>query len=86
MLAFSLIFGGALGNILDRLFRSPGWGRGGVVDFVDLRVWPIFNVADASLVVGVIVMVLVIVLQARSASRDDQAATTERPPPAQGAR
>ena len=44
--AVGLIVGGAVGNLIDRLFRSPGWFRGGVVDFIDLQWWPIFNVAD----------------------------------------
>ena len=41
-----LALGGALGNVVDGR-------RGGVLDFVDLRVWPIFNVADAGIVLGV---------------------------------
>jgi signal peptidase II len=40
-----LALGGALGNVIDLR-------RGGVLDFVDLRVWPIFNVADAGIVLG----------------------------------
>jgi signal peptidase II len=50
--AVGLIVGGAVGNLLDRLFRSPGWFRGGVVDFIDLQWWPIFNVADIGVTVG----------------------------------
>lgn len=57
-LAFGAILGGALGNLLDRLFRGAGWGRGGVVDFVDLRFWPVFNVADAALTLGCVALVL----------------------------
>lgn len=57
-LALGAVLGGALGNLLDRLFRGEGWGRGGVVDFVDLRVWPVFNVADAALTVGCVALVL----------------------------
>jgi signal peptidase II len=44
--AVGLIVGGAVGNLLDRLLRSPGGFRGGVVDFIDVQWWPIFNVAD----------------------------------------
>ncbi|MEX2627888.1 MAG: signal peptidase II, partial [Ilumatobacteraceae bacterium] len=44
-----LVIGGALGNVLDRLFRSPGWFRGAVVDFVDLQWFPVFNVADMAI-------------------------------------
>ena len=50
--AVGLIIGGALGNVVDRLFRSPGWFRGGVVDFIDVQWWPIFNVADIAVTVG----------------------------------
>jgi signal peptidase II len=41
--------GGATGNLLDML------ARGAVVDFIDLRIWPVFNVADAAIVVGMVV-------------------------------
>jgi signal peptidase II len=47
-----LIIGGAIGNVLDRLFREPGWLRGGVVDFIDFQWFPIFNVADTAITVG----------------------------------
>ena len=40
------MIGGALGNVLDRLFRGDGWLRGSVVDFIDFQWCPIFNVAD----------------------------------------
>jgi signal peptidase II len=49
------VLGGATGNLLDRL------ARGGVVDFVDLRVWPVFNVADAAIVTGVGLLLLAVV-------------------------
>ncbi|MEI6221452.1 MAG: signal peptidase II [bacterium] len=48
-----LIFGGALGNLLDRTIREY------VIDFVDFRVWPVFNFADACIVVGIISLVWV---------------------------
>ena len=48
------IIGGALGNLADRLFRGAAWGRGAVVDFIDLQWWPIFNVADAAITVGLV--------------------------------
>jgi signal peptidase II len=57
--AVGLVLGGALGNLADRLFRSGGGFLGGaVVDFVDLRWWPVFNVADACVVVGAILLVI----------------------------
>ena len=56
-LAVGLVLGGALGNLADRLFRGHGFLNGAVVDFVDLRVWPIFNLADAAITVGCILLV-----------------------------
>ncbi len=54
-----LLLGGALGNLGDRLFRHPRGFPGGVVDFIQaVSWWPVFNVADAAIVVGVIVLVL----------------------------
>ncbi|MBA3363268.1 MAG: signal peptidase II [Actinomycetota bacterium] len=50
-----LVLGGALGNLTDRAFRDEGF-RGRVVDFIDLHVWPIFNLADAAIVIGAIVL------------------------------
>jgi signal peptidase II len=52
-----LVLGGALGNLIDRVFRDPGFLRGGVVDFLSLfspdgSVWPVFNVADSAIVCG----------------------------------
>jgi signal peptidase II len=50
--ALALVLGGAVGNLLDRVFRDPGFLRGGVVDFIQVGWWPIFNVADSSIVCG----------------------------------
>ena len=44
---FALILGGAIGNWIDRL------RFGAVIDFIDLRVWPVFNVADSAITIGV---------------------------------
>ena len=68
-LTFGVLFGGALGNVIDRIVRSPGWGRGAVVDFVDVRFWPVFNVADAALTCGCIA--LAVITLRRSADTDD---------------
>lgn len=50
-----LIIGGALGNLSDRLFRGD---HGAVVDFVALHFWPTFNVADACIVVGCVLLLV----------------------------
>ncbi len=56
--ALGLLLGGASGNLVDRLLRSPGPGRGAVVDFIDFQVWPSFNVADSAIVTGGVLAVL----------------------------
>jgi signal peptidase II len=50
--ALGLLLGGAVGNLLDRLFRAPGFGRGHVVDFIQFPHFPVFNIADSSIVVS----------------------------------
>jgi signal peptidase II len=58
-LGLGIILGGALGNLTDRAFRSgDGFLGGRVVDMVDLQWWPVFNLADAALWVGVGVLLL----------------------------
>ena len=62
-ISLGLVLGGALGNLADRLFRAPGFLVGHVVDMVSLfdpygQAWPIFNLADSSLVCGVVLAVL----------------------------
>jgi signal peptidase II len=55
--AIGMVFGGALGNLIDRAFRAgDGLLGGGVVDFIDLQWWPVFNIADAAIVVGALVL------------------------------
>ena len=61
---FGLILGGAIGNLVDRIFRTPGPLRGAVVDWIDVRVWPVFNLADSALVSGVC-LALLLELQGR---------------------
>ncbi len=57
--ATGLVIGGAIGNVADRLFRAKGgWLSGHVVDFIDFRWWPAFNVADMGVVVGAILLLL----------------------------
>ncbi len=58
LLGLLLVLGGALGNLGDRLARSPGFLRGYVVDFVAVGWWPLFNVADSCITIGAVVLVL----------------------------
>ena len=53
-----LLLGGALGNLIDRLVRAPGVGRGAVVDFIYVPHFATFNVADSGITVGAILAVL----------------------------
>lgn len=55
--ALGLVIGGAMGNLADRLFRGH---HGAVIDFIDLRFWPTFNLADAAIVVGIIVLAILL--------------------------
>lgn len=49
--ALSLILGGAIGNLIDRL------RFGSVVDFLDFRIWPVFNLADSAITIGVTLII-----------------------------
>jgi signal peptidase II len=68
-IAFGAIVGGAIGNIVDRLHYHF------VIDFIDLHWWPVFNIADSCISVGVVVLVLA------SLRRDMHARATSSPPP-----
>lgn len=58
--ALGMVLGGAVGNLADRAFREgDGALGGGVVDFIDLQWWPVFNVADMGVVCGAMLLVLV---------------------------
>lgn len=61
--ALGLVMGGAVGNLIDRVFRAPGFLRGHVVDFIsvfgpDGKHFAIFNVADSAITCGGVVLVL----------------------------
>ncbi|WP_089009885.1 signal peptidase II [Micromonospora viridifaciens] len=84
--SLGLVLGGALGNLTDRIFRAPGHFVGHVVDMISLfdpygRVWPVFNLADSSLVCGVILAVL---LELTGRQRDGGRAGAEPAEPADG--
>jgi signal peptidase II len=57
--AVGLVLGGAIGNLLDRLFRDgSGFLGGRVVDFVDIQFWPVWNVADMGISCGAVLLAL----------------------------
>ncbi|WP_091613242.1 signal peptidase II [Micromonospora mirobrigensis] len=79
--SLGLVLGGALGNLVDRIFRAPGHFVGHVVDMVSLfdpygQVWPVFNLADSALVSGVTLAVL---LELTGRQRDGGRAGADRP-------
>ncbi|WP_443062963.1 signal peptidase II [Streptomyces sp. NBC_00440] len=57
-IALGLLLGGALGNLTDRLFRSPGGLRGAVVDFIAVRDFSVMNLADWAISCGGALMVI----------------------------
>ncbi|MET8797479.1 signal peptidase II [Nocardia sp. NPDC004568] len=82
------VLGGALGNLMDRLFRAPGPLQGHVVDFVSVGWWPVFNVADSAIVCGAILLVTLTVFGfepdgTRYKDKEKAAPTTDTAPPAE---
>jgi signal peptidase II len=65
-----LLLGGVLGNLTDRLFRSPGFFKGEVIDWLEITNWPVFNLADSAIVVAAF---LAIVLTIRNVGPIDVA-------------
>jgi signal peptidase II len=85
--ALGLLLGGALGNLTDRIARSPGPLRGWVVDFIQLPHWPVFNLADSAICCGGALMVLLTILGvhpdgqvARGTSRGPRRGSESRSP------
>ncbi|MGP5293840.1 signal peptidase II [Corynebacterium casei] len=66
----ALLAGGALGNLTDRLFREPGFWFGHVVDYISVGKFAVFNIADASITVGVIVFILAMLTEERRAKNE----------------
>ena len=77
-IALGLLLGGAMGNLTDRIFRSPAPFRGWVVDWIQVPHWPVFNLADSAIVCGGVLMVLL----ATRGHRLDGTTETARPVPA----
>ena len=65
--SLGLVLGGAIGNLIDRIFRAPGFLQGHVVDFVSVfgpnaEYFPVFNVADSAITIGGISLVVTALL------------------------
>jgi signal peptidase II len=63
MVVMGLVLGGVFGNLTDRIFREPAFLRGGVIDWIQLPHWPVFNIADSAIVIAAFIAV---VLSARN--------------------
>jgi signal peptidase II len=81
--ALGLLGGGAVGNLIDRVFRSPGPLRGHVVDWIHLERWPVFNIADSAITIGAVVALVLSVWGIGMDGRRDRGRTvTVVPEPA----
>ena len=56
------MLGGALGNLIDRIFRAPGVFRGAVVDFIQIPYWAIFNIADMGVSISAVAIAVMTLL------------------------
>lgn len=56
-ISLSLILAGALGNLIDRV------RLGAVIDFIDFKIWPVFNIADSSITIGTIILAWVVLFK-----------------------
>ena len=63
--AIGVLVGGATGNLIDRIFRSPGVLRGAVIDFIDFGWFPVFNVADMAINLGAAMLIFSVVSDSR---------------------
>ena len=57
-IVLGLALGGILGNLTDRIFRSPGFFTGHVIDWIQIPNWPVFNLADSAIVVAATIAVI----------------------------
>ena len=78
------LIGGAVGNLLDRLFRGDAWLQGSVVDFIDFQWFPIFNVADIAVNVGAAALILNSILVSRADARATVLAHADNTPGSPG--
>ena len=62
----AMLIGGALGNVVDRLFRGEKWLAGSVIDFIDLQWFPVFNIADSAVTLGAAMLITSSVVASRT--------------------
>lgn len=75
--AIGLILGGAIGNLIDRLFSPPGFGIGHVTDFLAYGTWFIGNLADVALGAGVILFIFIPLTRRRAGTLVDGSAPAD---------
>lgn len=63
ILTLGLMMGGAAGNLVDRIFRSPGPFRGAVVDFISVKNFSVFNIADSFITISAILIIIFTLLK-----------------------
>lgn len=73
----ALVAGGALGNLIDRLFREPSFFLGHVVDYISVGSFAVFNIADAAITTGVVVFVIGMFMEDRDSSHAERAVQKE---------
>lgn len=71
-LAAGIVFGGILGNLIDRLYL------GYVVDFLDLQIWPIFNIADSGISAGIVILLFFMLIEEKKGHRQQKSAKKVR--------
>jgi len=74
-ICLGLLLGGAVGNLIDRVLRSPGSFQGHVVDWIEWPNWPVFNLADSAIVCG---GVLAVILAGRGIQIDGSRVVSEK--------
>ena len=65
-IAVGLQLGGAIGNLIDRL------RLGFVIDFIDIGWWPVFNIADSSIVIGITIISIFIIFEPRKNTQNKE--------------
>jgi signal peptidase II len=70
-IALGFLLGGICGNVIDRTFRAPYLLRGQVIDWIKLPHWPIFNLADTSIVVSATTIAFLLMNDVKPRSRHD---------------
>jgi signal peptidase II len=69
--AFGFLLGGICGNLTDRVFRAPYLLHGRVIDWIRLPHWPVFNLADTSIVISAAIIAIALINDVKPRSRND---------------